>query len=212
MTDRGFLGSGIHAEVTADGNSTGPHIHVENRLDAEYLATLLFSKLDAWARTPEDHRKETPQRFVRLLEEMTSRDEEFKFTTFASEVNEMVTMGPIPFYSLCAHHVVPFYGNAWIGYVPDGQIAGLSKFPRAVKYLAKGFHVQEELTNEIAKYLEEKLAPLGVAVVMKAEHLCMAMRGVEQPGVVTITSSMLGVFSMHDRTAKAEFLNFVNGG
>ena len=147
-----------------------------------------------------------------MLREMTTRDPEFKFTTFDEDhVDEMITMGPIPFYTLCAHHVVPFLGNCWIGYVPDGRIAGLSKFPRAVKYLAKGFWVQETLTTEIADFLEAKLNPKGVAVVMEAEHMCMAMRGIQQAGIVTRTSAMRGVFADHDRTAKAEFMAGING-
>jgi GTP cyclohydrolase IA len=173
---------------------------------------MLLSQLETWDSTPEDHRAETPRRFVSMLREMTTRDEEFKFTTFDAEgTDEMVTLGPIPFYTLCAHHVVPFFGNVWIGYVPDRMIAGLSKFPRAVRHLAKGFWVQEMLTREIADYLENKLEPKGVAVVVDAEHMCMAMRGVQQPGVTTRTSAMLGVFSDHERTAKAEFMSGING-
>lgn len=177
----------------------------------EDIAHQLFSSMEAWSRTPENHREETPRRFIAMLEQLTVR-EEFKFTTFDNDnVDEMITLGPIPFYTLCAHHIVPFYGQAWVGYVPNQKIAGLSKFPRAVKYLAKGFWVQEELTRAIADFLNEKLEPKGVAIVMKAEHLCMAMRGVEQPGVITTTSAMTGVFGDHDRTAKSEFLSFING-
>jgi GTP cyclohydrolase I len=163
--------------------------------------------METWSSTPEDHRAETPLRFVNMLRQMTTRDSEFKFTTFDTDgPSEMITLGPIPFYTLCAHHVVPFFGKAWIGYVPDKKIVGLSKIPRTVKYLAKGFWVQETLTTEIADYLEGKLDPLGVAVVLEAEHMCMAMRGVEVANVMTRTSAMRGVFADHDRTAKAEFM------
>src|SRR5690606_30966395 len=110
---------------------------------------------------------------------------------------------------LCAHHLVPFHGTAYVGYVPGERIAGLSKFARAVKYQAKGFWVQEELTTAIAEMIEEELNPLGTAVVIKAEHLCMAMRGVQQPGVITTTSAMRGVFADHSRTAKAEFMQYL---
>jgi GTP cyclohydrolase I len=168
----------------------------------------VLSDLEAWHRTPEDHRADTPQRFLKMLWQLTQR-EEFNFTTFPAKSDEMVVLGPIPFYTMCAHHTAPFFGNAFIGYVPNGSIAGLSKFARAVKYLAKGFWVQEELTTEIATYLERKLYPRGIAVVVQAEHLCMAMRGVQQPGVITTTSSMRGVFADHDRTAKAEFMQFI---
>jgi GTP cyclohydrolase I len=190
----------------------------EERINArgmyqERNAEHLLSSLEAWDRVPEDHREDTPRRFVQALVEMTDRSkEEFKFTTFpALPGAEMITLGPIPFYTLCAHHVVPFYGHAWIGYIPSDKIAGLSKFARAVKYCSKGFHVQETLTEEIAVFLDEHLEPMGLAVVLKAEHMCMAMRGVQAAGVITTTSVMQGVFGEHDRTAKAEFMAGING-
>jgi GTP cyclohydrolase I len=158
--------------------------------------------------TNEPHTADTPGRFVSMLRELTTR-ESFKFTTFDATSDEMVTLGPIPFYTLCAHHIIPFYGNAWVGYVPGKKIAGLSKIVRTVKMLAKGFHVQEELTGTIAEYLEQVLDPQGVAIVLKAEHLCMAMRGVQQPGVLTTTAKMTGVFADHTRTAKVEFLQWL---
>jgi len=175
--------------------------------ERERSAHELLSSLEAWERVNEDHRADTPRRFVQALRQLTER-EPFNFTVFpnAEAGSEMITLGPIPFYTVCAHHVVPFFGSAWIGYIPDKSIAGLSKFARTVKYLAKGFWVQEELTTEIADFLEDKLDPLGVAVVLKAEHMCMAMRGVETAGVITTTSAMRGVFGDHTRTAKAEFM------
>lgn len=172
------------------------------------LAYLLLSSLEAWERTPEDHRAETPARYVKALKEMTTR-EPFKFTTFPAESSDMVTLGPIPFYTLCAHHVVPFLGNAYVSYVPNHKLAGLSKFTRAVQWCAKGLWVQEELTTAIANFLVENLDPLGVGVVLEAEHMCMSMRGVRQPGVITTTSAMVGVYADHSRTAKAEFLALV---
>jgi GTP cyclohydrolase I len=174
-------------------------------LAQEEWALLLLSSLEAWSSTPEDHRGETPRRFVAALKEMTTR-EPFNFTTFEAKSQNMVVLSPLPFYSLCAHHVLPFHGYASVGYVPRSSIAGLSKFARSVKELSTGFHVQEELTSDIASFLQENLDPLGVAVIMKAEHMCMAMRGVGTPGVITTTSTMLGVFADHERTAKAEFL------
>lgn len=185
-------------------------IDLTDQLDIEIHAAAVLQSLDAWERTPKDHRAETPRRFLQALHQLTDR-EEFNFTTFdARGLDEMITLGPIPFYSLCAHHVVPFFGNVWIGYVPDEKIAGLSKFARTVKYLSKGLWVQEELTADMADYLIERLEPAGIAVVVKAEHMCMAMRGVEQPGVITTTSAMRGVFEDHDKTAKAEFLEWIH--
>lgn len=176
--------------------------------DMEYYAELMLSTLEAWDRTPEDHRAETPKRFAKALRDLTER-EEFNFTTFPAKKQDMVTLAPIPFYTLCAHHVVPFHGTAYVSYVPDQKLAGLSKFVRAVRYCAKGFWVQEELTDAVADFIEEELDPLGVGVILKAEHMCMAMRGVQVPGVITTTATMRGVYADHDRTAKAEFMEAI---
>lgn len=182
--------------------------HKDNESVAEAQARALLSSLEAWHRTPEDHRAETPKRFVKALKQLTDR-EEFNFTTFPATSSNMITLSPIPFYTLCAHHIVPFHGVAHVSYVPDEQLAGLSKFARAVKYCAKGFWVQEELTTEIASFLEDRLKPQGVGVVLEAEHMCMAMRGVEMAGVVTTTAHMSGVYADHNRTAKAEFMETI---
>jgi GTP cyclohydrolase I len=157
-----------------------------------------------------EHGAETPTRFAAMLRDMSTR-EEFKFTTFdnVEGVDEMITIMDIPFYTLCNHHVIPFYGKAHIAYIPNKSIAGLSKFGRAVKNIAKGLWVQELLTKDIADFLEGKLDPLGVAVVLQAEHMCMTMRGVQMPGTQTVTSAMRGVFADHDRTAKAEFMALI---
>lgn len=193
----------LHASQLADTS------YIQAReIPQEVLAERLLSSLEAWHRTPPDHRRETPKRYVKALKEMTER-EEFNFTTFPATSQDMVTLGPIPFYTLCAHHVVPFFGNAWVSYVPGERLAGLSKFTRAVQWCAKGFWVQEELTTEIANFLVSKLQPLGVGVVLTAEHMCMSMRGVRQAGVITTTSAMVGVYGDHSRTAKAEFLRFI---
>jgi GTP cyclohydrolase IA len=181
-----------------------------NQATQEEVAERLLSSLEAWPRASEHHRAGTPKRFVAALKEMTTR-EEFNFTTFPATSQNMVALAPIPFYSLCAHHVLPFHGTAAVGYVPDKRVAGLSKLARAVQQIAKGFHVQEELTEEIASFLESNLEPLGVAVQLRAEHLCMAMRGVAVAGSITTTATMTGVFAEHDRTAKAEFLEVIRG-
>jgi GTP cyclohydrolase IA len=158
--------------------------------------------------TDEEHMKNTPARYVRMMKELT-QGEPFNFTTFETDCDEMIALSPIPFYTLCAHHVIPFYGQAHIGYVPDGWLAGLSKFARLVKNIAKGLWVQEELTAAIANALDLKLKPKGVAVILEGEHMCMSMRGVQTPGVITRTAAMKGVFADHTRTAKAEFLEAV---
>jgi GTP cyclohydrolase I len=159
--------------------------------------------------TETPHGKDTPKRFAAMLRELTT-PEEFTFTTFPSNgMDEMITIGPIPFVSVCNHHVIPFVGNVWVGYIPNGQMAGLSKFARLVRAKAKSLQVQEQLTVDIADALELELGPRGVAVVVKAEHFCMTVRGVQTPGVLTTTSAMRGVFADHNRTAKAEFLDSI---
>jgi GTP cyclohydrolase IA len=172
----------------------------------------LFLQMATGESFESDHMRRTPARFVAMLQELTV-PEPFNFTVFdnAGGLDEMITLYNIPFYTLCAHHVIPFYGKAHIAYVPDGSIAGLSKFARTVKMFSRQLTVQEEMTVAIADFLEEKLSPKGVAVVLEAEHLCMAMRGIQAPGVVTRTAAMRGVFADHGRTAKAEFLDGING-
>lgn len=197
-------------ESTVDAAVAYPGWRPSEQTLLEWHAEQLFSQLEAWDRTPEDHRAETPKRFVRALKQLTER-EPFNFTTFPAKRQDMITLGPIPFYTLCAHHIVPFHGQAYVSYVPNEKLAGLSKFARAVRQQAKGFWVQEELTDAIADILEDNLQPLGVGVVLRAEHMCMAMRGVEVPGVITTTATMRGVYADHDKTAKAEFLRWIDG-
>lgn len=156
----------------------------------------------------DEHFQKTPERFVKMLRELTT-PEPFEFTTFESKADEMIVVKDINFVSVCAHHIVPFMGKCHIGYVPAGQIAGLSKFARLVKNSAKDLTVQEELTNRIGDELIDKLDPKGVAVVMEAEHLCMTIRGVQSPGTKTVTSKMTGVFADHDRLARQEFMNLI---
>lgn len=156
----------------------------------------------------DSHMAKTPQRFAAMLKELTT-PVEFNFTTFPAESDEMITLGPIPFYTMCAHHIIPFYGQAFIGYVPDKLIAGLSKFARLVDAAAKGVWVQESLTGVIANLIEQHLSPRGVAVILEGEHMCMSMRGAKTPNVITTTSAMRGVFGDHDRTAKAEFMQII---
>jgi GTP cyclohydrolase I len=158
-----------------------------------------------------DHHRDTPKRWLNMMREMTT-PQEFEFTTFRAESDEMVVVKDIQFYSLCSHHLVPFFGVAHIGYVPDQLIVGLSKLPRTVVETSKGLWAQENLTRTIALNLQDKLQPLGVAVVMEARHLCMEMRGVKAPGTYTTTSSMQGVFADHTRLARSEFFSLVHGG
>ena len=157
-----------------------------------------------------DHGRDTPKRFVTMLEELTQckdcNGECMKWKVFKEDVDQMVVINRIPFASVCNHHVVPFVGFAWIGYVPGGAVAGLSKFARVVHHFARRLQVQERLTQQVAEFLASELNPKGVIVVMEAEHLCTTIRGVQTPGTITRTVETHGVFSDHSRTAKHEFL------
>ena len=119
---------------------------------------------------------------------------------FAEQYSEMVLVKDIEVYSLCEHHVLPFFGKAHVAYVPDGRIVGLSKLPRIVDVFARRLQVQERLTTQIADAIEEELQPLGVAVVVEAAHLCMMMRGIQKQNSQTLTSTMRGVFMSDERT------------
>ena len=156
------------------------------------------------------HGKDTPKRFITMLDELTQckdcNGSCMKWKTFAEDVDQMIVVNRIPFSSVCNHHVVPFVGFAWIGYVPNGTVAGLSKFARVTHHFARKLQVQERLTQEIAVFLQNQLMPKGVMVVLEAEHLCMTIRGTQTPGTITRTVETRGVFADHTKTAKHEFL------
>lgn len=150
---------------------------------------------------------DTPKRYVNFLKEFTNPPE-YNFTTFDAEGNdEMVLVSGIPFYSLCEHHMVPFFGVAHIGYIPNGKIVGLSKIPRLLDKHARALQNQERIAKGVADELVELLSP-DVAVIIVARHLCMEMRGVRKPGAETATSAMRGVFK-NDFNARQEFLSLI---
>jgi len=130
-------------------------------------------------------------------------------TTFPNEEHykAMVMEKDIPFYSMCAHHLVPFYGHAHVSYIPNGNIIGLSKIPRILEFYAKRPQLQERLTEQVTGFLDEKLQPEGVMVVIEARHLCVEMRGVKKSGCVTTTSAIRGIF--HQRAQREEFLDLL---
>ncbi|HEX5759695.1 MAG TPA: GTP cyclohydrolase I FolE [Thermoanaerobaculia bacterium] len=130
-------------------------------------------------------------------------------TTFPNDesYSHMVMEKQIPFYSMCAHHLVPFYGHAHIAYIPRDRILGLSKFARILEFYAKRPQLQERLTEQVVTYFEEKLQPQGAMVVIEARHLCVEMRGVKKPGALTVTSAIRGIF--HERSAREEFLDLL---
>ena len=135
-----------------------------------------------------------------------------KVTTFPNEeqYSHMVMEKQIPFYSMCAHHLVPFYGHAHIAYIPGERILGLSKFARILEFYAKRPQLQERLTEQVVTFLQEKLRPQGAMVVIEARHLCVEMRGVKKPGAVTVTSAIRGIF--HQRPVREEFLDLLRRG
>jgi GTP cyclohydrolase I len=156
---------------------------------------------------------DTPKRVEKALRFLTSGyttdvDATLNNALFSVDYNEMVIVRDIDFYSLCEHHLLPFFGKCHIAYIPQGRVIGLSKIPRLVDIFARRLQIQERMTSQIAETLREKTAPLGVAVVMEATHLCMSMRGVEKQNSVAATSAMLGVFREDART-RMEFLELI---
>lgn len=141
---------------------------------------------------------ETPKRIANMCEELfggyTQDASEHLTRTFHAETKNMVIEKDIPFYSVCEHHLLPFYGKVHIGYIPDGKVVGLSKLARTVEVYARRAQIQEKLTEQIAAAVMEWLKPKGVIVMMEAEHMCMTMRGVQKPGTVTKTYVVKGVY------------------
>ena len=127
---------------------------------------------------------------------------------FHEEAKDMVIVRDIEFFSLCEHHLLPFFGKAHVGYIPNGKVIGLSKIPRIIDMFARRLQIQERLTHQIAKAIQEVLSPIGVAVVMEGVHMCMQMRGVEKQNSFASTSSMLGQFRKSTET-RAEFLSII---
>ena len=157
--------------------------------------------------------RDTPKRVEKALRFLTSGytadvDAVLNNALFTVDYNEMVIVKDIDYYSLCEHHLLPFFGKVHIAYIPNGRVIGLSKIPRLVDVFARRLQIQERMTNQIAETVREKIHPLGVAVVCEGTHLCMAMRGVEKQNSFAITSAMLGAFQSDART-RMEFLELI---
>ncbi len=192
-------------------NLTGPEFDEVGETSLDHLVAELITGLG------EDVTREglvrTPQRVERSLRFLTSGyqatvEQVINDALFTAEGSEMVVVKGIEFYSLCEHHMLPFFGTAHIAYIPDQRILGLSKFARVVDVFARRMQVQERMTSQIADALVEVLRPAGLAVVTEASHLCMMMRGVEKQGSTTRTSAMRGVFKTDART-RQEFLEAI---
>jgi len=156
--------------------------------------------------------RDTDKRVAKMYLEMFSGLQEAaepRITTFPNEegYNEMVMVKDVPFYSMCSHHFVPFYGHAHIAYIPNDRIVGLSKLPRIVEFYARRPQLQERLTEQVINFVNEKLQPQGCMVVVEARHMCMEMRGVQKPGAMTTTSAIRGVFT--ERAVREEFLDLL---
>src|SRR4051812_7105659 len=157
--------------------------------------------------------RDTPKRVEKAYKFLTSGyaadiDQVLNNALFSVDYSEMVIVKDIDFYSLCEHHLLPFFGKCHVAYIPSDKVIGLSKIPRLVDVFSRRLQVQERLTNQIADTIKEKIAPLGVAVVMEATHLCMAMRGVQKQNSFAVTSAMLGSFRTNSRT-RIEFLDLI---
>ena len=155
----------------------------------------------------------TPKRVAKSWEFLSqgynqNLDEIVNEAIFNESAKDMVIVKDIEFYSLCEHHLIPFYGKAHVGYIPDGKIIGLSKIPRIIDFYARRLQVQERLTNQIATCIQDLLNPKGVAVIMEGRHFCMLMRGVQKQNSIASTSSMLGTFKDKSNT-RNEFLKLV---
>ncbi len=151
---------------------------------------------------------ETPKRYLKFMKEFLSPPD-FKYTSFENEgTDDMIVQRNIPFFSLCEHHIAPFFGVAHVAYIPNGNIIGLSKLARTVETYSRRLQNQERITQQIAERLMDELNAKGVAVVMEAEPLCMAMRGVKKHGVTTTTSKMCGIF-FEDSKTRNEFMSLI---
>ncbi|MFC3931582.1 GTP cyclohydrolase I FolE [Streptococcus dentapri] len=183
-------------------------------IDQKKAEAAIYQLLEAVGENPKrEGLVDTPKRVTKMYAEMFSgleQDPKRQFTAvFTEEHEELVLVKDIPFYSMCEHHLVPFYGTAHVAYLPSqGRVTGLSKLARAVEVASKRPQLQERLTAQVADALEEALSPSGVFVMVEAEHMCMTMRGIKKPGSKTVTTVTRGLFK-EDREQRREILNLI---
>ncbi len=186
-----------------------------NVVDKEKIKKAIYEIIEAIGEDPKrDGLMETPQRVADMYEEIFGTEKSTVATllgkTHELEHDEMVIIKDIPFYSMCEHHIVPFFGTCDIAYIPQNKrIVGISKLVRLVDLFSKQLQVQERLTTEIAEAIMKYLNPKGAAVVVKARHMCIEMRGIKKPGTSTITSVVRGIFMTNSKT-REEFLRLIN--
>lgn len=153
---------------------------------------------------------ETPKRYIKFLDEFLSPPD-FELTDFEGEgYDEMIICKDIPFFSLCEHHLAPFFGAGTIAYIPEKRVIGLSKMPRTLEKFCRRFQNQERITCQVAEYLWKNLKPKGVAVTLQARHLCVEMRGVRKQGTQTVTTKLLGAFK-DDQSTRNEYIQMIRG-
>jgi GTP cyclohydrolase IA len=192
-------------------------ISVPEAAGSESIADLVRRMLVQIGEDPNrDGLRRTPERFEKALRFLTSgyRQDPGKILNgalFSVHYDEMVVVKNIEVYSLCEHHLLPFFGKCHVAYIPDKKVVGLSKIARLVNMYARRLQIQERLTSQIAKAVEERLNPQGVGVIIEARHLCMVMRGVEKQNSIAMSSAMLGAFRENKQT-RDEFLSLVHGG
>jgi GTP cyclohydrolase I len=211
MTSKAIIDPSTNGHHNGNGNC------IETISSATTLADATTEQIytELLARIGEDPTRDgllaTPRRMEKSMAFLTqgyhqSVEEVLHNALFDVDYDEMVMVRDIEFYSMCEHHLLPFFGRAHIAYVPNGKVVGLSKIPRIVDVFARRLQVQERLTQQIARAIEEAIAPQGVGVVLEASHLCMMMRGVEKQSSLTVTSSLTGVFKENIHT-RGEFLS-----
>ena len=188
----------------------------DSPVDLDAIKTAVRTILTAVGEDPDrEGLLETPRRVAKMYAEMFEglhKDPSRHLdVTFPEEYDELVLVRDIPFTSMCEHHLLPFTGVAHVGYLPNGRVTGLSKLARVVEEVARRPQVQERMTHTIADMVEEKLGSSGVAVVVKAEHSCMCIRGVKKPGSSTVTSGLRGVFKTN-QASRAEVMSLINNG
>ena len=185
-----------------------------NKTKTESIATNYYDILSTLGENPDrEGLLKTPERAAKALQFLThgyelNPEELLKSAMFTEEYNQMVVVKDIEVFSLCEHHLLPFFGKAHVAYIPNGHIVGLSKIPRVVDAYARRLQVQERMTNQIRDCINDTLQPKGVAVIVECRHLCMSMRGVQKQNSVTTTSAFTGAFA--DEKTRADFLRLVS--